>query len=437
MSLIHQLPRSTQTLDFSEKTLNVMEDALNTIPQIGQFRNLTRLDLSNNHELIFTQYEQIGDQIRRIPSLKELKISNIYGIDFMHLLHPLSLSRTSLRVFDMSGSFFGRAVMAREGDYQHGMVMLAHFIRSQKELEELRLPDQSIFRFGSKDLLWFSGMLNLPKLTTLSLGMNPLSEESLQKFLADALGNLTNLRHLELNESLICVKSTKIFERYTEAFSRLSRLESLSLKDSKIGQTVGCQLIGSLPKPEVLTSLNLSGLVEHHLRSREMKPVLEKLSSLISLDLSSIDLSQTSQFGVFEMLKSLTTLQELKLNSTKLCGMKVTDVAQACLLMPNLRKLELAHNLFEEDDIEYLSWKILEMTSLESINLDRTDRWMVRKTREVYETVLYNNIRKKSTLLNLLWTSLKSSRAIEDVLSNVRVKIPPSSEVVFMWFFED
>lgn len=412
MTWLHQLPPTTQTLDFSKRTLNHWEDALNAIPLMGRFRKLVRLDLSNNDKLMFTQYEQIGQTFMHVSTFKELKIRKVKGTDFLHLLHVLGAGRRQFRVLDFSGTSFIPPDFARK-DWGLAALQLGLFIKEQRQLEELRLPNWCFTPLepplGVCNLLWF---FSTTTLTSLYLGDQVKMHDSVSERLPMAIARLTNLQHLALNGTIHPKElSDDLFERYKYALSRLSALTSLSLKGSQIGTEACVQLVTSLPNYTALTSLNLSGAVKKTFNPNELQPLFNSLTALTSLNFSRMDLSNIPEFVLYDTLRPLTALEKLKLNRTGVTRM--IDVVQSALVKPNLLRLELIDNNFKEEALEYLVSRLPMMERLGDLRLINPKGWRILdpKISDAVKRITAQNKRyhmmRTASLLQLLLEDLK------------------------------
>ncbi len=405
MSWLNELSPMTRTLDFSQRPISASVDSWYHIPRLNNFPNLVRLDLSNNRELISVHFEYIGEILCNFPSFQELVIKKVEGVDLIHLLHPLVVTKKQLRVLNLSGTRFQAPVQNELAAVHLGMA-----IREQRNLEVLKLPDYALTHFKNP----FSGpiggwFLGATSLRSLSLGYQPDLEPDTKLNLMRALIRLTKLEHLALGGAfrLIDIEDAEreAVANLKYVLSKLTLITSFSLKNAYCSVGTCVELASALPNYTNLTSLNLSGTIINNDEVQELQPLFKSTPYLTKLDLSKIHLEATSRSVFFHTLAPLTELRTLKLNETKLT--RSGGVIRFARFNTNLTRLELERNRFPEKVTNNIINRLPQMKSVGDLRLVHPMNTQNGRIKELCAFNRHNHLMKTGSLLNFLMKDLK------------------------------
>ncbi len=279
---------------------------------------------------------KIGDQglkatVSKLKSLESLRLENNQITD------------GGMSIFEVEESPIKLLVLLNNKVTDQGVSFLSH-----KFLPKLRTLDLGINQLSDDGATFLAQ--NLKKLERLSLSSNKIGDEGTTSI----GGNLKSLTSLDLARNRVGSKGAK-------AIGKLKELRYLDLGGNQVGDE-GAEFL--LQKTRNLKALLLWGnqigdVGAGHIANRQ-------------IDLESLDLSgnQITSDGATEIAKNLESLQSLKLDRNQIGNEGAASIAEH---LTELRNLSLEENQIDDEGINALANPQSNFSTLFYLNLARND----------------------------------------------------------------
>ncbi|KAI0217829.1 hypothetical protein LSAT2_030431 [Lamellibrachia satsuma] len=246
--------------------------------------------------------------------------------------------------------------------------VLADNVLKMTTLQTLSLKGCKLSGAGAYTLA--AALQHLPLLTKLKLDSNTFDDSSTGVALAGNVSKMTALETLGLNGCKLSGASTKALAIALHQLPQLrkARLDSNLFGDPSTGQA----LVDAISKMTALQELSLNGCKLSGTEVNTLAVALCHLPELIQLSLDSNQfIDPTTGQDLANSLSKMTALQHLSLNGCKLSGAGAEAVAVALHQLPQLTKLKLDSNRFDNPiTIGSLAASVSKMTALQQLSLN-------------------------------------------------------------------
>jgi len=348
LSLINILPKMTKLERLNLSNNKIVPSHIEIFARtLGQIPSLTHLKLSRNFggDIVFRHMLIIFKSLEKIPGLIHLSFNDISKIDYA-IFTPILARMTKLTYLNLSRT-----------SIKKNIIVLAPILAQMKTLTYLNLNDNEIDEtdanqfapflsqmsqlthicvsgnFGSKELLSsLQNMFNLthlefaatrltpknisqigailnnnPTLTYLTLDYNKLLSVIGISELAPYLGELSNLKHLDLNNTNMGITGATVL---TSSLGQMVNLAHLDLSSNQIGKEGAIALAPSLRQMVKLTYLNLSS---NFIREDSATVLAPSLGQMIKLTYLNLGFNRIGEKGKHILKTSVTDLPQMRL----------------------------------------------------------------------------------------------------------------------------
>ena len=310
---------------------------------------LTTLILDNN-KIPQEADEPLASVIMHNTGLKELCLNdNNLGMGTLKIAKALQ-QITTLRILHLSNNSIP----------QEACDELALAIKSNKQLEELKLSVNNISLFSANTILY--PLTTITTLTGLDLNNNQITKEADEALTSVTIHN-TGLEELGLNDYNLDVGTLKI----AKGLQQITTLRVIDLGNNDIPQEACDQLAEAIKLNKHLERLWLCN-DNLHSSAIVILSSLTTLTTLTVLGLNNNQIPQEADEALASVIMHNTGLEELHFNDNNL-GIGTLKVAKALQQITTLRILHLSNNNIPQEACDELALAIKLNRHLEVLNL--------------------------------------------------------------------
>eukprot|EP01132_Coremiostelium_polycephalum_P004264 gene4264-5336_t len=366
MDYLNYIYPSLEDLTFGKATVNNSIYSKNSIYLIDQLDRITNVHLDITG-INLSEFELFCSTLKTKKSIKSIYIKNCLSSSFLGVVIDLLRQLPSVGLL----SFFN---LHMESDSDHQL--LHSYLNQNRTISKLEIAFSS---FTSLDFIKETGiMVSNRSIEYLDLSFNPnassssvdslirslttnqshrvnylnlsglnLSNESI-RLLGTLLESNTTIQTLVLNDGLKTWESG--FVHFSNSLSANSTLLSLSLNRNRINSQSFSSLVSTLTSPNnqcKIQTLLLSGTLVDQQSISTLDSLLSHNNTLLHLDLSNCDFSNSNNTKLLQDLSQNQTLTELNLANTNLSDTQLQTLTQSLLVnleSTRLVSLNLGYN---------------------------------------------------------------------------------------------
>ena len=311
--------------------------------------------------------------------LSVLKLSDCSIIsEAANTLTTVLLNNTKLKEIDLSYNDLSAsdAIAIFEGmknisnlvaiDISHNMITdeatdsIANVLRCNTKLKKLDVNHNNFSASGAVN--FFKGMKNISSLETLNISHNMITDEAAESIVT-ILSHNSNLQILNISSNYLrsagCAK-------ILSGIKNIVSLTELDISCNKVGNNNASCLFLSSQSEE----LNLSNKFVHMTGAIEAFKSIENISSLKQINFAN---TMITLDDLIVFLSQNTELKELDISSNNLQTGGAIKVFQNIKHLTSFTKLNIAHNMIDDEAMEYIAIVLSNCSELVELNLSHNN----------------------------------------------------------------
>jgi len=374
LSLINILPKMTKLERLNLSNNKIVPSHIEIFARtLGQIPSLTHLKLSRNFggDIVFQHMLIIFKSLEKIPGLIHLSFNDISKIDYA-IFTPILARMTKLTYLNLSRT-----------SIKKNIIVLAPILAQIKTLTYLNLNDNEIDETDANQFASFLSQMS--QLTHICVSGNSVSKE-----LLSSLQNMFHLTHLEFAATRLTPKNisqigailnnnptlTYLKLDYNKLLGvigiselapylgQLSNLKHLDLGNINMGITGATVLASSLGQMVNLAHLNLSSNQIGKEGATALAPCLGQMVNLAHLDLSSNQIGEEGAIALVPSLGQMVKLTYLNLSSNCIREDGATALASSLGQMVKLTYLNLGFNWIGKKGTHILKTSVTDLPQM-------------------------------------------------------------------------